>query len=60
MFAWESGLKTTYYLRGKSATKIEKSTVEERIKETQEDEEEEHKEELETCSILNPDCESCQ
>lgn len=28
MLAWKAGLKTTYYLRGTGATKIEKSTVE--------------------------------
>jgi ribonucleoside-diphosphate reductase alpha chain len=27
MFAWERGLKTTYYLRSMSATSIEKSTL---------------------------------
>jgi ribonucleoside-diphosphate reductase alpha chain len=27
LFAWEKGLKTTYYLRSVSATQIEKSTT---------------------------------
>ena len=29
MACWESGLKTTYYLRNQAATKVEKSTAEE-------------------------------
>lgn len=45
MHAWEFGLKTTYYLRGKAATRLEKSTVDSSPK---------------ACSILDPDCESCQ
>ena len=57
MKAWEAGLKTTYYLRGKAATRLEKSTV-------QQKNEEEPKVDLEelseACSILDPDCESCQ
>ena len=27
LFAWEKGLKTTYYLRSMSATRVEKSTL---------------------------------
>ena len=27
MYAWKMGLKTTYYLRGKAATRLEKSTL---------------------------------
>ena len=45
---WEQGLKTTYYLRNRAASKIEKST----------------QEEVETCSLEAPSngeiCESCQ
>tara|TARA_R110002124_G_scaffold221975_1_gene387439 strand:- start:13835 stop:16663 length:2829 start_codon:yes stop_codon:yes gene_type:complete len=52
--AWTSGLKTTYYLRSKGATAVEKSTI--------------NSHELnsvqnvvsQTCSIDDPDCESCQ
>jgi ribonucleoside-diphosphate reductase alpha chain len=44
--AWESGLKTTYYLRNKAASKIEKSTV--------------STGEPKACSITDPSCESCQ
>ena len=45
MYAWQKGLKTTYYLRGKAATRLEKSTVSSSPK---------------ACSVLDPDCESCQ
>ena len=48
--ARNSGLKSTYYLRNKSASKIEKSTKTETA--TQE--------EPTACSILDPTCESCQ
>lgn len=43
---WKNCLKTTYYLRTKSATKIEKVTV--------------NKVEVKACSLDNPNCESCQ
>ena len=43
--AWETGLKTTYYLRNRAASRVEKSTVTTAPK---------------ACSITNPDCESCQ
>lgn len=48
MHAWKVGLKTTYYLRNKAASKVEKSTganIPEVIK---------------ACTITNPECESCQ
>jgi ribonucleoside-diphosphate reductase alpha chain len=52
MKAWEAGLKTTYYLRNRAATKVEKSTIE--TPQT----------EAEACSleaIANGEvCESCQ
>jgi ribonucleoside-diphosphate reductase alpha chain len=50
MHAWEKGLKTTYYLRSKAATRVEKSTVSE----------DNNVEAPKACSILDPDCESCQ
>ena len=53
MAAWEAGLKTTYYLRNRGASKVEKSNKEEGA------EREEIKEET-SCSILDPGCESCQ
>ena len=56
MSCWEYGLKTTYYLRNKAATKVEKST--DSNDEKQEDSE------TESCSIeaaRNGEiCESCQ
>ena len=48
MHAWNSGLKTTYYLRNKAASQVEKSTV---VKPT---------ETVKACSITDPDCEACQ
>jgi ribonucleoside-diphosphate reductase alpha chain len=48
MFARDQGLKSTYYLRNRSASKIEKSTTVET------------KSEPKACSILDPTCESCQ
>lgn len=47
--AWNTGLKTTYYLRNRGASSIEKSTVTSKEPENI------------TCSIINgADCESCQ
>jgi len=50
MAAWEKGLKTTYYLRNRAASKVEKSTQKEYTEEEQA-----------ACSIANPEaCEACQ
>ena len=57
MHAWETGLKTTYYLRSKAATRLEKSTVE---TPKQQEETSEDLSQVKACSIDNPDCESCQ
>ena len=46
--AKDRGLKSTYYLRNKSASKIEKSTATNKEQEPKE------------CSILDTECESCQ
>ena len=55
MHSWEQGLKTTYYLRNRAATKVEKST---------EENTEENTEDTNACSIeamRNGEiCESCQ
>ena len=52
MMAWEKGLKTTYYLRNRAASKVEKSTT---------DKKEYTEEEAVACSIANPEsCEACQ
>ena len=50
MFARDCGLKSTYYLRNKSASKIEKSSSS--LENTEE--------QAKACSILDPTCESCQ
>lgn len=47
MHAWSVGLKTTYYLRNKAASRVEKSTVS-------------PTEAPKMCSITDPGCESCQ
>lgn len=58
MYAWEKGLKTTYYLRGQGASQVEKSTIDPNIYgtthfQTQADEA--------LCMLENgPDCEACQ
>ena len=53
-YAWHSGLKTTYYLRTKAATSVEKSSISSRKKEAI------IAPEVKACSIDNPECESCQ
>mgnify|MGYP001245595106 FL=1 len=51
--AWKAGLKTTYYLRNRAASKVEKSTTES-----------DSKEDIQACSIEamknGEACESCQ
>ncbi len=60
MYAWKMGIKTTYYLRSRPATKIAKVTtttkaVEEAPKKTYTDQE------ALACSLENPEyCEACQ
>ena len=55
MHAWEKGLKTTYYLRSQSISKVEKSTVDNFTK---------SENEIQACSIeaakMGIACESCQ
>ena len=53
MAAWEAGLKTTYYLRNRGASKVEKSN-------TTPDKTEPNEGDIKACSILDPGCESCQ
>jgi len=57
MYAWEKGLKTTYYLRSKAATRLEKSTVDSTI---DRDKDISGDDLPQACSITDPDCESCQ
>jgi len=64
-FAWEAGLKTTYYLRTLSATNIEKSTVDINSYGVQPKWMKNKSASSEvgaapTCSILDPECEACQ
>ncbi len=56
-YAWKKGLKTTYYLRSRPATRIAKATIEkEGLTETQQ-----KRAEAMACSLENPEaCESCQ
>jgi ribonucleoside-diphosphate reductase alpha chain len=55
MYAWQKGLKTTYYLRSRPATKIAQVTANEEVKKTYTDEE------ALVCSLENPEaCEACQ
>jgi ribonucleoside-diphosphate reductase alpha chain len=58
MKCYEDGLKTTYYLRSKAATRLEKSTVSSTSEESQEVPED--LSQVKACSINDPDCESCQ
>lgn len=54
-YAWKKGLKTTYYLRSRPATKINKATVGGGEKKTY------SAEEAVACSLENPEvCEACQ
>ncbi len=54
MYAWKKGLKTTYYLRSRPATRINKTTVTNK-KKTYTDEE------ALACSLENPEaCDACQ
>jgi len=68
--AWQSGLKTTYYLRSLGATQVEKSTVDINkfgvqprwMKNASSSSEilVERQPEVKACSIDDPDCEACQ
>jgi len=64
MHARIRGLKSTYYLRNKSASEIEKSTSE--VKEDSNDNNNDAGDNdtdlsnVKACSIIDPDCESCQ
>jgi ribonucleoside-diphosphate reductase alpha chain len=57
MYAWKSGLKTTYYLRSRPATKIAKVTT----TKTEEPKKVYTDQEALACSLENPEiCEACQ
>jgi ribonucleoside-diphosphate reductase alpha chain len=54
MHAWKKGLKTTYYLRSRPATRIAKTTVADKAKTFGDND-------AVTCSLENPEsCEACQ
>jgi ribonucleoside-diphosphate reductase alpha chain len=55
LYAWKKGLKTTYYLRGKAATRLEKSTISDTNLKN-----ESIIDVPKVCSVLDPGCESCQ
>ncbi|GAB2773068.1 ribonucleoside-diphosphate reductase subunit alpha [Nocardioides salsibiostraticola] len=60
LHAWKSGLKTTYYLRSRPATRIQQTTTSVRETATVPDPETQASEAL-ACSLENPDnCEACQ
>ena len=53
-YAWKSGLKTTYYLRSRPATRIRQTTAMERASATSDPD-------AVACSLENPEsCEACQ
>jgi ribonucleoside-diphosphate reductase alpha chain len=56
--AWERGLKTTYYLRTRSATHVEKSTV--TVTDGKLNAVAIAPPPGQTCSIDDPTCEACQ
>ena len=57
--AWLRGLKTTYYLRSRSATTTEKSTITNMELNAVKTESKNY-DQPEACSIDDPDCEACQ
>ena len=64
MHARNSGLKSTYYLRNKSASEIEKSTGETKeesnLDNTNSSDDNDSLSTVKACSVIDPDCESCQ
>jgi ribonucleoside-diphosphate reductase alpha chain len=62
MYAWQKGLKTTYYLRSRPATKINQVTAEYKVAEIVPDDVKAYSdEEALACSLENPEaCEACQ
>ncbi len=61
MYAWKSGIKTTYYLRSRPATKIAKTTVTASVVATPVPDAQEAATAAVFCSLENPEyCEACQ
>jgi ribonucleoside-diphosphate reductase alpha chain len=55
MYGWKQGLKTTYYLRSRARTTIQKTTTADAIVD------ESKRQEVIACSLENPEtCEACQ
>ena len=55
-YAWKKGIKTTYYLRSRGATKIKKTTISSNSSSTKKYSDEE----IIACSLENPEaCEAC-
>ena len=63
MHARNCGLKSTYYLRNKSASKIEKSTEAKKdsnLDNSDADNSDADLSNVKACDVLDPTCESCQ
>ena len=62
MYAWKQGLKTTYYLRSRPATRIKQTTTSDAMEATATLQEGRHlSEEALACSLENPEtCEACE
>jgi len=61
MYAWQKGLKTTYYLRSRPATKIAQVAAGEAVAATAEPKKTYTDQETLVCSLENPEaCEACQ
>src|SRR5262249_47470703 len=61
MYAWQKGLKTTYYLRSRPATKIAQVSAGESVAATTPDVKAYSDDEALVCSLENPEaCEACQ
>ena len=59
-YAWKKGLKTTYYLRSRPATRIAKTTIDAATQEQVTDQQATDQQAL-ACSLENPEyCEACQ
>lgn len=61
MYAWKKGVKTTYYLRSRPATKITGLAPDDEMPEAKETKKDYTDEEALACSLENPEiCEACQ
>jgi len=60
MHARNRGLKSTYYLRNRAASKIEKSTGGGDVSDNDPSDSDSDELDPKACSILDPTCESCQ